>query len=174
MRIWFIGVVTQDLFRGILAHQWGMGGGQEQILRHFKMYNISTVMAKAMLPLPGLILMWATRTAIKLAHLLMACFPMGAPEVVLIRNVMLWKKMGSIKQRKLYILLQCFASIYLTKRATLQWSNYLLAVNADLINTQALERADRRWLINNKFPQRPVRAVALTGQTSWTQRARKT
>ena len=42
-------------------------------------------------------------------------------------------------------------------------------VDAELVNTQALERADRNDQITSDELRRPVRPVAPTGQTGWTQ-----
>ena len=68
-----VGFWPKSLFNRLADHanmiHWGgytgsfqgdlspMGGGQEQILRHFKMYSISMMMAMAMFPLLRLILM---------------------------------------------------------------------------------------------------------------------
>ena len=43
-------------------------------------------------------------------------------------------------------------------------------VDAVLVNTQALERADRNDQITGDETRRPVRPVAPTGQTVWTQK----
>ena len=46
----------------------------------------------------------------------------------------------------------------------------MISVDAKLVNTQALERADRNDQITSDETRRPVRPVAPTGQTGWMQK----
>ena len=47
----------------------------------------------------------------------------------------------------------------------------VLGVDAELANTQALERTGSQRSQPDEVPRRPVRPVAPTGQTGWAQRA---